>query len=382
MMFSRTASKKIGVVIAGLIAASALGGLIFYHPTSPTPTAPLQTYFDYIVEIVMENKNLNQTYGTSCPGNCAYITQLANTYAIAENYSGVAHGSLPNYLTLTSGGNYSFSPFTYNCYGLVQTGSCSITARNIIDAIEEAKKTWKIYITDFGGGCKGIQIPPFVYYTDFYYNSTRCSEIVDANPGRHYEFFDAMPTALLSDLNSIATAPNFMWLAPANCDMGYCVRNSTDVIQPNYCGTNSTTFGQCISQTNEYLNLLVPKILSSTIFKTKNAVIFITWDEGAGINGFGNICPNRGQTYPTCIDKVAAIFVGPNVKHGYKSNTSFSHFSFVKTLQVAWSLTPLTSLEENATPMTDFFHMTPPNSGGQQPLLADWILTDRFRGSG
>src|SRR5438876_8996576 len=107
-MLSRHTSNQIGIIIVGLIAVSASGELLLSPHQSSTlkPRTPSSPYFDYIVVIVMENKNLNQTYGNSCVGNCSYITQLANAYGLAENYSGVAHRSLPNYLTLTSGDNY------------------------------------------------------------------------------------------------------------------------------------------------------------------------------------------------------------------------------------------------------------------------------------
>src|SRR5207302_774455 len=118
------------------------------------PKNPSSLYFDYIVMIVLENKNLNQVYGTSCSGNCSYITQLADSYGLADNYSGVAHGSLPNYLTLTSGANYSYLPWTNNCYGYVQTNGCSVNTPNVIDAIEKTSRTWRVYVTN-GSGCKG-----------------------------------------------------------------------------------------------------------------------------------------------------------------------------------------------------------------------------------
>ncbi|SRR6266568_650411 len=293
----------------------------------------IQQKFDYLVFIILENKNLNETYGSTCLGNCTYITQLAHTYSLAMNYSGVAHRSLSNYLTLTSGRDYAYSPFSNNCGpgGGPQVGNCTITARNVIDGIEESQRSWKAYITWYGGGCSRAFIP-FLYFTDVYYNSTRCSNIVNANPG-HVGYY-GLPTKLLSDLNSVSTAPNFTWLQPDACESGYAVCNATSIIAP--CATNSTDFGRCVSQSNQYLSQLVPRILDSTIFRTQNAVLFITWDEG-GAPGGDKICPNLGPTYPTCDDTVPAILAGPYVKPNYVSNLSLSHYSFVKTLELVWN---------------------------------------------
>jgi len=293
-----------------------------------------QPKFDYLVFIILENKNLNETYGSSCRGNCSYITDLANTNGLAANYSGAAHRSLPNYLTLTSGGNYGFAPFDTNCgipQGGPQIGDCTITTRNIVDGIEESHRTWKAYIQRYQGGCHNAFVP-FLFYTDVYFNSTRCTNIVNADPGAGY--FE-LPSKLLSDLSSVSTAPNFMWLQPDPCETGYAVCNSTSIIAT--CNTKiSTDFGRCVSQSNEYLSQLVPLILNSTIFRTQNAALFITWDEG-GAPGGDKLCPNLGPTYPTCNDTIPAILVGPYVKRHYVSNVSLSHYSFVKTLELVWS---------------------------------------------
>src|SRR5947199_2789848 len=174
-MLSKSASWKLAIIITALIATGTVTELFFFHPIrTPTPDkSSSSSYFDYLVVIVLENKNLNQVYGTSCSGNCSYITQLADSHGLAKNYSGVAHGSMPNYMTLTSGGNYSYLPYTVNCYGVLNE-TCQVNSKNIADAVEKTGRTWKVYITNYGSsGCKPIPTLPFVFYTDVYYNATR-----------------------------------------------------------------------------------------------------------------------------------------------------------------------------------------------------------------
>jgi hypothetical protein len=372
-VWSKSVLLKIGIILTVLIVAGALGEHFLSHPitTSNNSSSP---YFDYMVVIMMENKNLNQTYGDSCIGNCTYITQLADNFSIAKNYSGVAHGSLPNYLTLTSGGNYAYTPFLTSCGP--QVGNCTVSSRNIVDSIEESHRTWRGYIEDYSGGCKGSSdnhnegLTPFLYYTDIYYNATRCSNIVDANPT--HEGYLGLPTRLLSDLNNADQTPNFMWLTPNECNNGHNACNSTAITPSCH------NLAQCVSQGNSYLSLLVPQILKSHTFENKNAALFIIWDEGGGVNGFGNICPKMGQTYPICIDRVPAILVGSHVRHGFVSNESVSHYSLVKTLELAWSLPFFTPLDTAATPMTGFFDIPLHSSPGQIPPLIDWTLADRI----
>jgi hypothetical protein len=285
-------------------------------------------HFNYIVTIILENRGLNNTYGTRCSGNCTYITQLANSYSLAENYSDIGHPSLPNYIALTSGGNYDAAPFDRDCFP--QSSGCSISAHNIVDSVDRSGRTWKAYMEDYtGGGCtnKGSSYyldahNPFTYFTDINGNATRCSRIVDANPGA--TGYLALPTQLLSDLNSMSTASNFMWLSPNACDDGH------DACKP----LNNT-----VSQQNQYLSLLVPQILNSTLFKTQKAALFITWDEAATLT----------------TNLVTTIWSGPTTKLGYKSKLPYSHYSTIRTIEAEWNLPTLTTYDTAAIPMTEFF---------------------------
>jgi len=298
-------------------------------PTTITISSPGTPHFNYILTILLENQGLNQTYGSRCPGNCTYITQLANTYGLAENYSAIAHPSLPNYLALTSGGNYDIAPFNTDCRP--SSTGCQISAPNIIDSIEASGRSWKAYMEDYNGGCSNTGSPyyhnahnPFLYYTDITSSSTRCSRIVDANPGAIG--YLALPTTLITDLNSTTTSSNYMWLTPNICDDGH-----------NLCAPLNNT----VTQVNDYLSQIVPKILNSTIFKSQQAALLITWDEASSKN------PNP--------NKVTAIWAGNPVKTSYKSLSTYDHYSTARTIETAWNLPTLTGYDSKAKPMTEFF---------------------------
>jgi hypothetical protein len=312
--------------------------------TLPSRTPPTSPYFDYIVAIVMENQGINNTYGLHCSGNCTYITQLSNSYGLASNYAAIGHPSLPNYLALTSGGNYDTPPFDRDCFP--QSNGCFVSAPNIVDSIDSSGRTWRGYIEDYtGGGCshRGTafyvnQHNPFVFFTDINNNATRCARIVNANPGG--SGFLALPSQLLSDLNSISTASNYMWLSPNTCDDGH------DVCAP----LNNT-----VSQQNRYLSVLVPMILNSMIFRTQKAALFVVWDESATLQN--NI--------------VTAIWAGPAARNGYTSASPYGHYSAIKTIETAWNLPSLTSYDSPAPAMMEFFATSPPVGavgGGRPPL--------------
>jgi hypothetical protein len=325
-----------------------------------------------VVVIVFENRNLNAVYGPLCGGNCSYITQLANTYGVAMNYSSVGHWSLTNYLTLTSGANYSTyagpcpsgtNMFTCDC----SPSSCHVngTNTNISDKIEQSGRTWRVYVEDYvkTGGCTyssaaGGRIDPlgnkteydnnhnpFLYYQDIAgwnqktQNATRCANIVNAN-GNATGYL-ALPNLLITDLNRPSPS-NLSWLVPNNCDNGH-----------NYNTTDCPVKNPVLEQ-NNYLKALVPAILNSTTFQTKPSALFITWDEGG-------LCP-KGHIFPSCVDPVAGILAGSAVRQAYKSTTSYSHYSFIATLEILWSLSQLPlPLKINPFPALEFFN---PLTGG------------------
>jgi hypothetical protein len=321
----------------------AIGPLAGHATLSSSPSP----YFDYVLTIILENKGLNDTYGAHCLGNCTYITSLANIYGLAEDYSDIGHPSLPNYLALTNGGNYDRPPFDKDCFPENLTSGCYASGPNIIDSITGSGRSWKAYFEDYKGGCSlsprtGYYTDshnPFVYNTDIYTNSTRCGKIVDANPGG--SGFLALPTTLLSDLNSTSTASNYMWLTPNLCDDGH---------------TLCAPLNNLVSQANQYLSILVPRILSSKIFQQGDAALFIAWDE-AGVQA-GKI--------------VTAIWAGPDAKPAYKSTLPYNHYSAIKTIETAWNLQPLTVYDQAATPMTEFLHET--STVGGHIIAVDRLL--------
>ncbi len=285
--------------------------------------------FDYVVTILMENKGINASY--NCGGNCTYITQLANTYGLAESYSALTHPSMGNYIALTSG---SLVPLKNDT---LPPGS--VKSANIVDSLEASGLTWKAYLENYHGSCSdnGSQLyaddhNPFVKYADIYNSTARCARIVNAgsDAGNSSSVF-------LADLAS-PSAPNYMWLTPNLChDMHSC----------------------SVSTGNSYLANLVPKILGSYIFIGQRAALFITFDEGC--------C-----SFPK--DYVTTIWAGPVAKQGYRSTVFYDHYSYLRTVENNWGLPALTANDTDATPMNEFFatKTTPPPPPEPQPLIFGW----------
>ena len=298
----------------------------------------------------MENQGISHIINRTI---APFMNQLASSFGLAVNYTAVTHPSLPNYLSLISGQDFtSFSKVDCNPGPTCFAGN----ATNIVDSLETRGLTWKAYMEDYPsncgsqcstGGCfMGNNVSggyvsrhdPFVYFSDIVNSTSRCANLVPANSTG----LGGPDGQLLSDLSSRSTSSNFMWLTPNLCDDMHDSCNGPN----NQTDTGSCDLAsQCVPQGDSYLEHLVPMILSSNLFTHHKAALFITFDEGAGF------CPLNNSS----ADCVYSVWAGTNVKTSFVSTNSYSHYSFLSTLETVWHLKPLTSNDATATPMTEFF---------------------------
>ncbi len=293
----------------------------------------------------MENANFNDVIG--CGNiNCHYTSSLALNNSYTSNYYSKWCTSLPNYLVLLGGSDAGYSMGCNSCDPLTCGNLWPIANQTLVDRVEGTGRTWKAYMEDYpssgtgksysAGGCYlGSTLNyeaihnPFIYYKGIENSTARCSKIVRANT---FNVTNAPETddLLLNDLQSTATASNFMWLTPNNCD--------------NMHDTNLCFSGNRIANGEAYLNQLIPAILSTPVFTTQKAALFITWDEG---------------TSQSALEQVGAIWAGSPVKTHYCNcstiNPSYSHASFPRTLEAVWGLSSLNMLDATAPAMTEFF---------------------------
>ena len=287
------------------------GGSQSYRPATPNGSKTPQpqsggiTALKHIFVIVLENHTYSDIIGSSAT---PYINSLANRYALANNYQAVLHPSLPNYLALTSGSN---NGITSDCNP--PSAGCILNVKSIADEIESSGRTWKEYAESMPSPCYmynsgeyATKHNPFVYYRDIVDNPTRCNAHVVPFSG------------LNSDLGSIKTTPNFAFITPNLCnDMHDC----------------------SIATGDSWLSANVPRILNSEAFTKEPSALFIVWDEGTEAD-----------------NHVVAIITGSSVKSGYVSNSSYTHYSLLHTVEAAWGLKPLTSNDANAPVLSEFFN--------------------------
>jgi hypothetical protein len=312
----------------------------------------------------MENHDINYTYGvsvapnswnsssTTCLGNCAYFTALADTNGLSKEYredpAQIASASIGSYIAITSG--YGNTDPACNSNPPGSSGCALLQIPNIVDRLESARLNWKAYMEGYpkASGCVNNDMAdpynyhfnhnPFIYYADIQTNTTRCSNIVNANntPVSQTTCSQTAPLptddVLINDLNHPSTAANYSFLTPNTVDDAHDCND--------------------VSIANAWLGKMIPQILGSAVFKTKRAALFITFDEPGCTNP--GCPPSRPELYSVWSSN------STNPRHptivGFKSVKPYTHYSPLRTIEYNWNLPPLVpSTDGSAQIMSEFF---------------------------
>jgi phospholipase C len=245
--------------------------------------------FAHVVVIVFENKEEQQVVGARAAPT---FTRLARAYARLRDDHGVAHPSLPNYLALVSGATHGIR---------TDCTSCSVSARNLADTLEQAGRTWKTYaeglprpgFTGASAGRYAKKHDPFLYFRD-----------VAGSPARRRNVVPL--TQLAADLQA-QQLPDFALVIPDMCH----------------------SMHDCSVRTGDrWLARTIPPLLS-----VPETAIFVTFDEGAALN------------------HVPALVLGTAVKPHTTFARRTNHYGLLRTIEDAWEL-PLLGASARATPIT------------------------------
>ncbi|MGH7762272.1 MAG: alkaline phosphatase family protein [Candidatus Dormibacteraceae bacterium] len=229
----------------------------------PTPDPSPAAAPPHVFLIVMENRSYSQAIAST------YVSSLAAQYAIATDYHGVSHPSLPNYLALTSG----------TTWGIADDGFHALPLGGLGAQLTNAGIAWRAYMESMTNGCFQSPYPYALKHNPFAYYGSAC-------PPQVVPF-----TQLASDL--AGNTPQFSWITPNLCNDGHdCPSSVADA----------------------WLSHMVPAILNSNAWQDAGMLV-ITWDEGED-----------------SANSVLTLIIRPNpVIH--ESAKPYDHYSLLATIE-------------------------------------------------
>lgn len=258
------------------------------EPPSSAPRPRPVPRLNRVAIIVLENKGCEEVIGSP---EAPYLNSLAARYSFASNYYALQRPSLPNYLGLTSGTTFGL---TKNCT------DCSFRGRNLVDQLEQAHISWKVYLESLPAPCfRGPSAPnqyvkehnPFMYYPSVASSPRRCRRVV--------------PLDRLSKDIAAKKLPRFVWISPNNCHNSHnCSIGDADL----------------------FLSRLVPRLLRAL---GPRGVLFLTYDEGNTREG---CCGGAAG------GRIATVVAGPAARRGVVSSLQYDHYSVLRTIEDAWRL--------------------------------------------
>ena len=261
--------------------------------------------------IVMENKNYSDVVGGSA---MPYFNSLIPQGALATRYYANLHPSIGNYFILTTG-----LPVTTD-----DAFTGVITADNVARQLVSAGKTWKVYAENLPStGYLGGDVMPYLrrhnpltYFSDIQNNPAQAANIVGFGQ-------------LQSDIEA-NKLPNLAFIVPNAFDSGHS------------CPTSTCTSEQQLQASDNWLQSVLPSILTSAPFKN-NGILVVTWDESAT-----DLTNGGGQ--------VATLFLGPQVKVGFQSTAQYQHQDLLRMMCTRIGLASAPGAASSASQMSEFFN--------------------------
>jgi len=282
---------------------------------------------NHVYIVAEENRSYERVVGSAA---MPYLNSLLAKGAVATQFYSNEHGSLENYLILTS--------------GQYLTHNNSTTAVFNVDNIERHLlmngMTFKSYAqtlpyagyTGLYSGAYMKRHAPLPYYTDMA-NSSLIKDHVST-------------TQLAKDIAN-GTLPNFAFITPdGNNDM-------------HNCGANLSI---CFAIADNFLKNTIGPLLASAPFQPGGDGVLIIWADEADL-GSDNRC--SATVLSGCGGHILVAMIGPQVKAGYKSTATYHHQSVLRTVLEAMGTTANFPSAANTAPdMREFFDG---NAGGSVP---------------
>jgi acid phosphatase len=250
-----------------------------------------------------------------------YLNSLLAKGAVATQFYANMHGSLENYLIVTSGQYLTHNNDTLAVFNV----------DNIERHLLSNGKTFKSY----------AQTLPYAGYTGLYsgaYMKRHAPLPYFTEMGNSSLIKNHVSTTELAKDIANGTLPNFAFITPdGNNDM-------------HNCGAN---LGACFWTADQFLKNTIGPLLASAPFQPGGDGVLIIWADEADL-GSDNRC--SATVLSGCGGHILVAMIGPQVKAGYKSTTTYHHPSVLRTMLEALGTTANFPAAANTAPdMHEFF---------------------------
>jgi hypothetical protein len=310
---------------------------------APAPMAAPESKvgdLDHVFMVYMENKGFGDIVGSP---NAPYLNGLIQQYGFASNYYALTHPSDPNYYPIIGGSDFGFN---YNC-----PADC-FDAPNLADNIELAGKTWAGYMEGGGGYTTPTDRLPFLAFSDIYNDPARVE----------HHLFDL--TEMGGDLVDPNTAPDFVWFA---ADDGTNMEGPTDTLvgvvswllsqlTPKVLGGHQYN----VAAGDAWLQQTLPIITDSNTWNDpgERSAIFLTFDEDYNNISLGN--GNEGNHIVTVVIPSPGAVTDGMRPGAFVATDRYDHYSLLRTIEASLGLPALTTNDEFAQPMNEFWCQSNP----------------------
>jgi hypothetical protein len=272
----------------------------------------------HVYIVAEENRSYEHIVGSS---SMPYLNSLVAKGGLATQFYANQHGSLENYLILTSGQKLTDDNSTLAVFNVD-----NIERHLLLNGM-----TFKSY----------AQTLPYAGYTGLYYNAYMkrhaplpyYTDMADSSLILHH-----VSTSVMAKDIANGTLPNFAFITP---DADHDMHN---------CGSN---LGLCLWTADQWLKYNIGPLLATAPFQPGGDGILIIWSDEADLST-DDRCSATILT--GCGGHIVVAMYGPQVKAGYKSVTTYHHPSVLRTMLESLGTTTNFPAAANTAPdMREFF---------------------------
>jgi phosphatidylinositol-3-phosphatase len=281
----------------------------------------------HVYVVALENKSYEHIVGSA---NMPYLNSLIKKGTLATQFYANRHNSITDYFLLTSG----VVPTTNN------STTSTYDVDNLVRHSMNMGRTYKVYAqslpyTGYAGVTSGAYLKRHTalpYYTDMGNSSTQMQQLVSIGH-------------LTTDIQNSAL-PNFGFIVP---DAYHDLHNCPD------------GEAACEQLADSFLKTYIAPLLATPAFQAGGDGLLMIWSDEADLYN-DDRCSSTDSS--GCGGRVMVMMIGPKVKAGYRSTTTYHHQHALKTLLMAMGRTSnFMGLSSTASPMSDFFVSTSTTSG-------------------